>query len=87
MGLNRATAEQILSAANEEMSRAVPRLIGFRNRLYKETGSYPDDLGAAIERLEFVVYSLMSGLITPARVKKDATKVEAPAKAGSSRVH
>jgi hypothetical protein len=28
----------------------VKRLIACRNRLYRETGTYPDDLGAALAR-------------------------------------
>ena len=29
------------------------------------TGSYPDDLGAAIQRLEFLLHGIMAGLATP----------------------
>jgi hypothetical protein len=34
--------------------------------VYRETGTFPDDLGAAIFRLEFVLHHIMAGLITPA---------------------
>jgi hypothetical protein len=34
--------------------------------LYRETDTFPDDLGAAIFRLEFVLHHIIAGLITPA---------------------
>jgi hypothetical protein len=43
------------------LSLALQRLIACRNRLYRETGTYPEDLGAAIFRLDFVLHHLMSG--------------------------
>jgi hypothetical protein len=46
--LNKATPEQILAAAERELSLALKRLVGCRNRVYRETGTHPDDLGAAI---------------------------------------
>jgi hypothetical protein len=64
--LNQATHEQILAVAERELSLALKRLIGCRNRVYRETGTFPDDLGAAIFRLEFVLHHIMAGLITPA---------------------
>ena len=66
MRLNQATPAQILVAAERELSL---RLVGCRNRVYRETGTFPDDLGAAIFRLEFVLHHIMAGLITPAPVK------------------
>ena len=74
MRLNRATPEQILAAAACELSLAIRRLIAFRNRLYRETGTYPDDLGAAIFRLDFLLRDIMSGLLTPALAKVEAAK-------------
>jgi hypothetical protein len=64
--LNQATPAQILTAAERELSLALKRLVGCRNRLYRETDTFPDDLGAAIFRLEFVLHHIMAGLITPA---------------------
>ena len=69
MRLNQATPAQILTAAERELSLALKRLIGYRNRVYRETDTFPDDLGAAIFRLEFVLHHIMAGLITPAPVK------------------
>jgi hypothetical protein len=74
--LNRATPEQILTAAERELSLALKRLIGCRNRLYRETGTFPDDLGAAICRLEFVLCDIMAGLVTPAHAKADTAKLD-----------
>ena len=71
MRLNKATPEQILAAAERELSLALKRLVGCRNRVYRETGTYPDDLGAAIFRLEFVLHHIMAGLVTPAPVKAE----------------
>jgi len=72
--LNQATPAQILTAAERELSLALKRLIGCRNRLYRETGTFPDDLGAAIFRLEFLLHHIMAGLLTPARAKTEAAK-------------
>ena len=69
MRLNQVTPEQILVAAERELSLALKRLVGCRNRVYRETGTFPDDLGAAIFRLEFVLHHIIAGLITPAPVK------------------
>ena len=69
MRLNQATPAQILAAAERELSLALQRLVGCRNRLYRETDTFPDDLGAAIFRLEFLLHHIMAGLITPAPVK------------------
>src|ERR1700730_10633731 len=67
--LNQATPEQILAVAERELSLALKRLVVCRNRLYRETDTFPDDLGAAIFRLEFVLHPIMAGLVTPARAK------------------
>src|SRR6202163_46242 len=72
--LNQATPAQILAAAERELSLALKRLVGCRNRLYRETDTFPDDLGAAILRLEFLLHHIMAGLVTPARAKTEAAK-------------
>jgi hypothetical protein len=71
--LNKPTSpERILAAARRELSLALQRLIACRNRLYRETGTYPDDLGAAIFRLDVVLHHLMSGLVSPAEARAEA---------------
>jgi hypothetical protein len=40
------------------------RVDGCRNRLYRETDTFPDDLGASIFRLEFLLHHITAGLIT-----------------------
>jgi hypothetical protein len=65
MSSNRATPEQVLAAVKIELSLTLKRLIACQNRLYRETGSYPDELAAAIQRLEFLLHGIMAGLITP----------------------
>jgi hypothetical protein len=49
MGLNKTTPEQVLAAVKIELSLTLKRLIGCQNSLYRQTGSYPDDLAAAIQ--------------------------------------
>jgi hypothetical protein len=65
MSLHKTTPYQVLAAAKTELSPTLKRLIACQNRLYRETGTYPDDLGAAIQRLEFLLHGIMAGLITP----------------------
>jgi hypothetical protein len=72
--INRPTPERILAAAERELSLALQRLTACRNRLYRETGTYPDDLGAAIFRLDFVLHHLMTGLVSPAGAKRAVAK-------------
>ena len=74
ISLNKATPEQVLAAARIELSLTLKRLIACQNRLYRETGSYPDDLGAAIQRLEFLLHGIMAGLVTPSEAKTGAAK-------------
>ena len=74
MSLHKATPDQVLAAAKVELSQTLKRLIACQNRLYRETGSYPDDLGAAIQRLEFLLYGIMAGLVTPSEAKTGAAK-------------
>ena len=69
ISLNKATPEQILVAAKIELRRAIQRLSACQHRLYRETGIYPDDLGAAIQRLEFLLYGILAGLISPGETK------------------
>jgi hypothetical protein len=76
--VSKATADQILAAAQQELSVIIKRLRACRNRLYRETGTYPDDLGAAIERGEFLLRDLMAGLITPYEAKRQTPKAEPP---------
>ena len=74
MSWGKATPEQVLAAARIELSKTVRRLIACQNRLYRDTGSYPDDLGAAIQRLEFLLHGIMAGLVTPVEAKTGAAK-------------
>jgi hypothetical protein len=73
----RATSDQVLAAAKTELRLAIKRLTGYQHRLYRESGIRPDELGAAINRLEFLLYGIMAGLITPVDAKVEAAKVEA----------
>jgi hypothetical protein len=84
VSLNKPTPEQILAAADRELGLIIKRLVICRNRLYRESGTYPDDLGAAIQRAEFLLRDLMSGLITP--VKAPAAKLTG-AKSLSDQIH
>jgi hypothetical protein len=60
-----------------ELERIRKRLIVFRNRQYRETGNYSEDLGAAIQRTEFLLRDILAGLLTPVESKTDAEKAEA----------
>jgi hypothetical protein len=86
MSLNTATPEQVLAAAKVELARTLKRLIAFQNRLYRETGDYSDDLGAAIQRLEFLLHGIMAGLISPRDEKTEIAKAETAAKSDRSRI-
>jgi hypothetical protein len=86
MILNRATPEEVLVAARVELARTLKRLIAFQNRLYRETGNYPDDLGAAIQRLEFLLHGIMAGLISPRDEQTEIAKAQAAAKSDRSRI-
>jgi hypothetical protein len=61
----RATPEQVLTAVQVELALIVKRLIACRNRIYRDTGAYPDDLGAALQRADFLLHHILAGLITP----------------------
>jgi len=86
MSLNRATPEQVLAAARVELSRTLKLLIAFQNRLYRETGDYSDDLGSAIQRLEFLLHGIMAGLISPRDEKTEIAKDRAAAKSDRPRI-
>jgi len=66
VSVRNATPEQVLAAVKTELSLLHQRLTACRNRLYRETGTYPDDLGAALQRTEFLLHHILTGLITPA---------------------
>jgi hypothetical protein len=76
----KATPDQVLAAAQRELALIVKRLIACRNRLYRETGAFPDDLGAAIHRTEFLLRDLMAGLVSPAEAKIVADSVKSDSK-------
>jgi hypothetical protein len=61
----KATPEQVLTAVQVELALLVKRLIACRNRIYRDTGTYPDDLGAALQRAQFLLHDVLAGLITP----------------------
>ena len=71
MSPGRATPEQVLTAVQVELALIVKRLIACRNRICRETGSYPDDLGAALQRAEFLLHDILAGLITPAPARTE----------------
>jgi hypothetical protein len=72
VSLNKPTPERILAAANVELDVIRKCLIACQSRLYRETGTFPEELGAAIQRTEFLLYGVMAGLITPVAKKQTA---------------
>jgi hypothetical protein len=70
----RATPESIHAGATTQLERSLKLLLAFRNRLYRETGGFPDELAAAIHRVEFVLRDLFTGLVTPAKAKPAAIR-------------
>ena len=80
MSPGRANPEQLLTAVQFELALLVKRLIACRNRIYRETGSYPDDLGAALQRAQFLLRDILAGLITPAAVKTETAPAPIPRK-------
>jgi hypothetical protein len=50
------------------------------NRIYRDTGSYPDDLAAALQRADFLLHNILAGLITPAQVKTENAQAPVPRK-------
>jgi hypothetical protein len=79
--LNKATEGQILAAAKVQLERIRKDLVICRNRHYRDTGDYADNLAAAIARLDFLLYDIMAGLVSPVDRKARAT-----AKADSTRI-
>ena len=71
MSPGRATPEQVLTAVQVELALLVKRLIACRNRICRETGAYPDDLGAALQRADFLLHDILAGLITPAPARTE----------------
>ena len=66
-----ATPEHVLAAVQVELALLVKRLIACRNRICRETGSYPDDLGAALQRAGFLLHDILAGLIPPAPARTE----------------
>jgi hypothetical protein len=64
--------ERILAAANAELDVIRKCLLACQTRLYRETGTYPNELAAAIQRTEFLLYGILAGLITPVAKKETA---------------
>jgi hypothetical protein len=79
VSLNKPNPERILAAANVELDVIRKCLVACQNRLYRETGTYPEELGAALQRTEFLLYGIMAGLITPV-AKKEITVARVAAK-------
>ena len=80
MSPGRATPEQVLTAVQVELALLVKRLTACRNRIYRDTGTYPDDLGAALQRADFLLHHILAGLITPAAAKTEAAPAPVPRK-------
>jgi hypothetical protein len=75
----KATPEQVLAAVKVELKLLRRRLIACRNGLYRETGTFPDDLGAALQRTDFLLDDLMAGLVSPAQGKTKSASAPLPA--------
>jgi hypothetical protein len=65
----KATPEQVLAAVKAELVLLRKRLIACRNGLYRETGTFPDDLAAALQRTDFLLDDILAGLVSPAQGK------------------
>jgi hypothetical protein len=48
--------------------------------IYRDTGTYPDDLGAALQRARFLLHDILAGLITPAAAKTGTAPAPVPRK-------
>ena len=68
MSSGKATHEQVLAAVKVELVLLRKRLIACRDGLYRETGTFPDDLAAALQRTDFLLDDLLAGLVSPAHV-------------------
>jgi hypothetical protein len=56
--------EHLLTAVQVELALFVKRRIACRNRICRETGTYPDDRGAALRRAGFLRHDIRAGLIS-----------------------
>jgi hypothetical protein len=74
------TPEQVHAAVKAELFLLRKRLIACRNRIYRDTGTYPDDLGAALQRADFLLHDILAGLITPAPAKTGTAPAAVPRK-------
>lgn len=63
--LNKATADRVLEATRVGLGQIRKDLIACRNRDYRDNGHYDDKLGAAIARVDFLLYDIMAGLVSP----------------------
>ena len=66
-----ATPQQVLTAVQVERVLMVKHRIACRNRICRDTGAYPDDLGAALQRADFLLHHILAGLITPAPARTE----------------
>ena len=64
------TSGRINAATAVELKLILKRLVALRNGIYRATGGFPDGPGAAIHRMEFILFHLMTGLITPVERKR-----------------
>ena len=78
MSSGKATPEQVLAAVKVELKLLRRRLIACRNGLYRETGTFPDDLGAALQRTDFLLDDLLAGLVSPAQGKTRSGSARLP---------
>ena len=78
MSSGKATPEQVLAAVKVGLNLLRKRLIACRNGLYRETGTYPDDLGAALQRTDFLLDDLLAGLVSPAQGKTRSASAQLP---------
>jgi hypothetical protein len=85
VSLRRARAGELLTALQVELALIGKRLIACRNRICRETGTYPDDLGAALPRADFLLRDILAGLITRGAVSTETAQVPVPRKPVSIR--
>jgi hypothetical protein len=55
------------AAVKVGLALIVKRLIVCRNRICRDTGTYPDDLVAALRRAGFLLRDILARVITPRR--------------------
>ena len=78
MSSGKATPEQVLAAVKVGLNLLRKRLIACRNGLYRETGTFPDDLAAALQRTDFLLDDLLAGLVSPAQGKTRSASARLP---------